>query len=341
MEDMAARRARRAVYVSVLLLVLAFLVILVSMNTGTIRLSMAAIFRTLAGYGSADEKLIMFDYRLPRIIITILSGIGLGVAGAVMQGVSRNSLADPGIIGINAGAALGLIVFVSFFRTLEGPGVLMIPLFTFVGGMGIAFIIFILSYDRYRGLLPIRLILTGIAVAAGCSAVTLLLSLRLDEATYTFAARWLAGNVWGRDWVHVWTLLPWIVLLVPFIYSRSTVLDLFSLGDNIASGLGSQVTRNRLLMLSSAVALSCVSVSMAGGIGFIGLVSPHIARHLVGPRHRHFLPVTAIVGLVILVTADTVGRSIFHPNAIPAGVVVAAIGGPYFIYLQFRSRAHD
>lgn len=330
------RRSVRAIWVSLALLFIALLVIAISLNTGTIRLSPSTVLRTLFGGGTPEDTMILFDYRLPRIVITMLAGIGLGIAGAVLQGVSRNSLADPGILGLNAGAALGLIVFVSFFRTMEGPVALLIPLFTFIGGTLTALIIFLFAYDRYKGLLPIRLILVGIAIEAGISAITLFLSLRLDEDTYTFAARWLAGSVWGRDWVNVWALLPWVILLVPYIYSRSRTLDLFSLGDEIATGVGGFVTRNRIIMLSAAVALSCASVAMAGGIGFIGLAAPHIAKRLAGPQHRHFLPVAALVGLVILVAADTIGRSIFQPNSIPAGVVVAAIGGPYFLYLLFR-----
>lgn len=341
MASLEQKRSARAIAVGVILLAIAIAVVIVSLNTGTIRLSPASIWRTLLGGGTSDEQLILFDYRLPRIVITILAGIGLGISGAVMQGVSRNSLADPGILGIHAGAAFGLILFVSFFRTMEGPAALLIPIFTFAGGVVISIIIILLAYDRYKGIIPIRLILVGIAIEAGVSAFTLFLSLRLDEDTYSFAARWLAGSVWGRDWINVWALLPWIVLIVPIIYFRSRSLDLFALGDETASSVGSYVTRNRLLMLGLAVALSCASVSMAGGIGFIGLIAPHIARRLAGPQHRHFLPIAALVGLLILVSADTVGRSIFQPNAIPAGVVVAAIGGPYFLYLLLHSKPNS
>ncbi|UQZ81431.1 Iron-uptake system permease protein FeuC [Paenibacillus konkukensis] len=337
-EGLARRRTRRAVIASLALAIIVLVVIIVSLNTGSIRLSPLTVAKTLLGYGSGQDTMILFEYRLPRIVVTILAGIGLGVSGAILQGISRNALADPGILGIHAGAAFGLIVFISFFRTLEGPAALWIPLFTFTGGVLIAAVIFALAYDRFRGLLPIRLILVGIAVEAGVSAVTLFLSLRLDQDTYAFAARWLAGSVWGRDWVHAAALAPWIILLVPLAYMNSRSLDLFAMGDEVATGVGSPVTKSRIAMLALAVALSCASVAMAGGIGFIGLIAPHIAKRLAGPQHRHFLPVAAMIGLVIMVTADTIGRSIFQPNAIPAGVVVAAIGGPYFIYLLFRSK---
>lgn len=281
------RKQRRAIWIMGLMVVIAIVIVLISLNTGSIRLSPLRVIWTWLGKGSTVENLIMFEYRLPRILITILAGIGLGVAGAVLQGVSRNSLADPGILGINAGAGFGLIVFVSFFRTMEGPMALLIPLFTFGGGVLIALLIFMLSYDRQRGLLPIRLILVGIAVAAGISAITLLLSLKLDPDTYAFAATWLAGSVWGREWVNVWALLPWIVLLIPWVYLRSRTLDMFVLGDEIAASLGNSTTRSRIVLLLLAVGLASSSVAMVGSIGFIGLIAPHIARQLVGARHQY------------------------------------------------------
>ncbi|CAJ1313697.1 iron ABC transporter permease [Paenibacillus sp. PK4536] len=335
-QQLNVRKQRRAIWITGLMVVIAIVIVLISLNTGSIRLSPLRVMWTWLGQGSTVENLIMFQYRLPRILITILAGIGLGVAGAVLQGVSRNSLADPGILGINAGAGFGLIIFVSFFRTMEGPIALLIPLFTFGGGVLIALVIFMLSYDRQRGLLPIRLILVGIAVAAGVSAITLLLSLKLDPDTYAFAATWLAGSVWGREWVNVWALLPWIALFVPWVYLRSRTLDMFVLGDEIAASLGNSTTRSRIVLLLLAVGLASSSVAMVGSIGFIGLIAPHIARQLVGARHQHFVPVAAMIGMIMLLSADTIGRSIFQPNFVPAGVVVALIGGPYFIYILFK-----
>jgi iron complex transport system permease protein len=296
------------------------------------------VVKTLFGFGDFQSETVLFDYRLPRIVVTMLAGIGLGIAGGILQSLSRNPLADPGIIGLNAGAAFGLIVFVTYFHALEGSPSLLIPLFTFGGGLLAAAVIVLLAYDRQEGLVPIRLILVGIAVAAGFSALTLFLSLKLDEDTYTFASRWLVGNVWGRDWIHVLALLPWIVCLVPLTLMQSSTLNALTLGDAVASSVGVRVQRQRLLLLTLAVGLASASVSMTGGIGFIGLVAPHLARRLVGSLHQYFLPVSALLGLLILVSADTIGRSIFAPNAIPAGVVVAFIGAPYFLYLLTKTK---
>jgi len=331
-------RSSKTLTVALALVLINVIVILISLNTGSLRIAPLEVVRTLLGFGDNKSSLVLFDYRLPRIIITMLAGIGLGISGAILQGVSRNPLADPGIIGLHAGASFGLIMFVTYFHSLNDKAALLIPLFTFIGGCLTAFIIILLTYDRYKGILPIRLILVGIAIAACFNAITLFLSLRLDEDTYTFASRWLVGNVWGRDWIHVIALLPWIVILTPIGILQSRKLDALSFGDSTAVGLGVSVLRTRLSMLAIAVALSSASVAMVGGIGFIGLVAPHLARRLVGPRHQHFLPVAGLLGMVILVLSDTVGRSIFQPNAIPAGIVVAAIGGPYFLYLLTKTK---
>ncbi|KIL25665.1 MULTISPECIES: FecCD family ABC transporter permease [Bacillus] len=332
------REKQRALVVTVVLLCLSVAVVLYSLNTGTLKLNPLVVVKTLFGFGDFQSETVLFDYRLPRIVVTMLAGIGLGIAGGILQSLSRNPLADPGIIGLNAGAAFGLIVFVTYFHALEGNPSLLIPLFTFGGGLLAAAVIVLLAYDRQEGLVPIRLILVGIAVAAGFSALTLYLSLKLDEDTYTFASRWLVGNVWGRDWIHVLALLPWIVCLVPLTLMQSSTLNALTLGDAVASSVGVRVQRQRLLLLTLAVGLASASVSMTGGIGFIGLVAPHLARRLVGSLHQYFLPVSALIGLLILVSADTIGRSIFAPNAIPAGVVVAFIGAPYFLYLLAKTK---
>lgn len=329
---------KRAYTVTMVFISISIVAVLISLNTGTLQLSPFKVIQTLFGYGDFKSSTVLFDYRMPRILITMLAGVGLGISGAILQGLSRNPLADPGILGLHAGASFGLIIFVTYFHSLDEKASILIPLFTFLGGVLTAFLIVLLAYNRYKGILPIRIILIGIAISAGFSALTLFLSLRLDEETYSFASRWLVGNVWGRDWIHVIALFPWILILAPYAWFQSNTLNALSLGDDVAAGLGTSVQKQRLLMLVTAVGLSCASVAMAGGIGFIGLVAPHLARRLVGPMYQHFLPVSGLIGLIILVLADTIGRSIFQPNAIPAGIVVAAIGAPYFLYLLTKTK---
>lgn len=333
----SSNRAGRALFIGFILAAICIAVLIFSLNTGTIKLSPMQVVTTLFGQGSVKESMVLFDYRMPRILITMLAGIGLGVSGAILQGVFRNPLADPGVVGLNAGSAVGLIVFVSFFQSMEQMSALLIPLFTFCGAMITALLIGILAYERGQNLQPTRVILVGIAIAAGFSALSLFLSLRLDAETYTFTARWLVGNVWGRDWVHVYALLPWIIGFGGYAMFQVKTLDALALGEDTAVSIGVSLNRKRIWLIISAVSLSSASVAMAGGIGFIGFVAPHLARRLVGSSHQYVIPISGMIGLVILVMADTAGRSFFLPSLIPAGVLVAAIGAPYFLYLLLRS----
>lgn len=328
-----SKQTRRALFVGFVLMAICMAVLIFSLNTGTIKLSPMQVLRTLMGLGTTKEATVLFDYRMPRILITMLAGIGLGISGAILQGVFRNPLADPGVVGLNAGSAVGLIVFVSFFKTLEKMSALLIPLFTFCGAMLTALLIGLLSYERGQRLQPARVILVGIAIAAGFSALSLFLSLRLDSETYTFTARWLVGNVWGRDWIHVYALFPWIIGFGVFAQLHAKTLNALALGDDTAVSIGVSLHSKRIWLIIAAVSLSSASVAMAGGIGFIGFVAPHLARRLVGSSHQYVIPISGMIGLVILVMADTAGRSLFLPSLIPAGVLVAAIGAPYFLYL--------
>ncbi|WP_426449510.1 FecCD family ABC transporter permease [Paenibacillus sp. S-38] len=331
-------KGRRAWTAGAALAALGACVVLLSLNTGSMSIPPLSVLRTLLGFGSPDENLVLFEYRLPRILVTAMAGIGLGISGAILQGLSRNALADPGILGLNAGAGFGLMIFVSFFASMKGPVSLLIPLFAFGGAVLSAGLILLLAYDRRLGMTPIRLILTGIAVAAGFSALTLFLSLQLDEDTYAFASRWLAGSVWGRAPEHAAALLPWIAVFVPYTLLQARALNAFSLGDEVAAGIGLPVNRQRILLLLAAVALSSASVAMAGGIGFLGLLAPQLARRLAGNSHQHLLPLAGLIGMTVLTAADTAGRTLFLPSSIPAGVVVAAVGAPYFLYLLTRTK---
>ncbi|MBB3111388.1 iron complex transport system permease protein [Paenibacillus phyllosphaerae] len=194
------RRRKRAILVMTVLGLLIVMMFLVSMNTGYIRLSPMDLLRTLTGGGTQQEQLILFDFRLPRIVIAVLIGAGLAVAGAVLQGISRNALADPGILGINAGAGLAVLLFVAFYPTTTAAPVFMLPVLAWIGAGLTAALIFSLSYKPHRGLMPIRLLLTGIAVAAGISAATIVLMLRISPDKYQFAATWMAGSIWGTNW---------------------------------------------------------------------------------------------------------------------------------------------
>lgn len=336
----AERRGRRrslAVLATLGLLIAA--AVIWSMNTGYVRLSPPDLLRTLLGGGTDKERLILFDFRLPRIAISVLIGAGLAVSGCILQAIFRNALADPGILGINAGAGLVVLMFIAFFPSTSAAPVFLLPVLAWIGAGMTAAIIFTLSYKRHQGLSPTRLLLTGVAVAAGISAATIVLTLRLRPEQYQFVATWMAGSIWGTTWKFVLALLPFIVILLPFVRYKARMMNVLNLGEHTAIGLGARVSREQALLLAAAVGLAGSCVAVSGGIGFVGLIGPHLARRLVGPRHEALLPASALTGSLLVVVADMIGRSILQPTEVPAGIVVAVIGAPYFLYLLARSRS--
>lgn len=337
-EEYKRKTALRNVAVVLIFSVLLILSFVVSMNTGYSKLSPLDTLRTLFGGGSNKENLILFGFRLPRIVISMLVGAGLALSGCIIQGVSRNALADPGLLGINAGAGLTVILFVLFFGSQSYLSVFTLPFLALLGGGLAAILIYALAYKREGGLAPIRLILTGVAMQAGLSALTTVLVVKLDETQFDFVATWQAGSIWGSNWKFVLALLPWLLLLIPYVLSKSRALDVLSLGDDIAYGLGASVEKERRRLLVSAVALAASCVAVSGSISFVGLIAPHLARPLVGPRHRILLPVCALAGAVLVSVSDTVARVIAQPFEIPTGIMVAIIGAPYFLYLLVKNK---
>lgn len=330
------RRRNRWILATLAGLILAMLVI--SMNTGLIRISPGGILRTLLGGGTAREHMVLFEFRLPRIVISLLVGAGLAVSGCILQSLLRNALADPGILGVNAGASLVVVSFIAFYPSTEAAPVFFLPALSFAGAALTALMIYRLSYRKEEGLLPTRLLLVGIAVAAGIGAVLIVLTLRLSPQNYEFVAKWLVGSVWGTNWSFVLALLPWMLILLPTAYFQARTLNVLQMGDSFAIGLGVALKRKRLLLLAVAVGLAGSCVAVSGGIGFVGLIGPHLARRLVGPRHEILLPASALTGGLLLIVADTLGRAIMPTSEIPTGIVVATIGAPYFLYLLSRSK---
>ncbi|KMZ39615.1 MULTISPECIES: iron ABC transporter permease [Bacillales] len=333
------RKRNRAFAVMTILAILIFIAFIISMNTGYIRLSPSDLLLTLIGSGTDKQSLILFEFRLPRIVISLLIGAGLAVSGCIIQGISRNALAEPGILGINAGAGLMVMLFISFYPSTSAAPVFLLPVLALLGASVTAALIFVLSYKRHKGLSPTRIILTGIAVAAGMSAAMIVLTLKLSPDKYQFVATWLAGSIWGTNWKFVLSLLPWIAILIPYVFYKARVMNVLNLGEELAKGLGAPVAKEQLKLLAAAVGLAASCVAVSGGIGFVGLIGPHLARRLVGPKHEMLLPTSALAGALLVIVADTIGRWIMQPSEIPTGIVVAVIGAPYFLYLLARSKA--
>lgn len=319
-----------------LLLVLIVVTSITSLGLGYSSLSYDRLIPTFLGQGTFKEDFVLFSIRLPRIIITVLAGMALALSGAILQGVTRNDLADPGIIGINSGAGVAISVFFLFVPVEAGSFVYLLPVVAFTGALLTALLIYMFSYSRQTGLQPIRLVLIGIGFSMALSGIMIVLISSAEREKVDFIANWLAGNIWGADWPFIWAILPWLILLIPFTLYKAHRLNLLSLSEPVAIGIGVSIEKERKVLLLTAVALAASAVSVTGGIAFIGLMAPHIAKALVGPRNQLFLPLAILSGGWLLLLADTIGRNLLEPSGLPAGIMVALIGAPYFMYLLLR-----
>ncbi len=325
------RRPRPAAVLLLLILVLLAAAIL-SLDLGSTRLSPRQILATLAGQGETRHGLVILQLRLPRLVLSVLIGVGLAVSGVILQGITRNDLASPDTVGVNAGAGLGMMFLLVMYPTAAAQFPLLLPLGAVVGAMAMTALVFALAY-RQGSVLPSRLLLVGIAVGFGAQAAMLLFSLRMSFSMYNYVVTWMSGTLAAGDWTSILLLLPCSLLLVPLAASRTRVLNVLSLGDYLAAGLGVSVDRQRLLLLGVATMLTATCVAIGGHIGFLGLVSPHLARRLVGTNHGLLFPAAALCGATLLLVADSLGRHLLAPAEIPAGVLVGILGGIYFLYL--------
>lgn len=316
----------------VLIIILAFL----GLGFGNSTVSFGRIIPVLFGDGSFKENFSIWEVRLPRTVITILAGMALALSGSILQSITRNDLADPGIIGINSGAGVAVAIFFLYFPIDVGSFAYMLPIAAFVGAVLTAALIYLFSFRRSEGLNPIRLVLVGVGFSMALSGLMIVIISSADREKVDFISKWIAGNIWGTDWPFFWAILPWLVILIPFTLYKATRLNLLGLSEPVSIGVGLPVERERILLLLTAVALAAAAVSVSGGIAFIGLMAPHIAKSLVGPRNQMFIPIAVLLGGLLLLIADIIGSNIIDDKIIPAGIVVSLIGVPYFVYLLLK-----
>ena len=331
-------KQRRFWKIMIILFVLAISMIFLSLSIGVISISPKEVLQTLFNAGTAQQELILFDFRLPEIILSLLIGACLAVSGTILQGITQNELADPGIIGINSGAGLAVVLFIYAFRDILPPAhslaIFIMPFAALFGAVVAAVLIYVLAWKK--GVLPTRLVLVGIGINAGFSALLTILQLRMDPQDYRQVTVWLTGDIWNANWTFVLALLPWVLILIPLVLQKARTLNVFHLGDDVAAGLGTPVERDRRILLFLAVALAGAGVAAGGAIAFIGLVVPHIARKLIGPLHQYIIPLATLIGAVLLLTANLIGKNILAPTTIPAGIIVSLVSAPYFIYLLVK-----
>ena len=319
----------RAIGFYVITLSLMVLLFGLSIRLGTYTLSFEEIW---AAFQPDDKNYFtLMEYRLPRAVLAILLGGALAISGVLVQSVVRNPLASPDILGINNAAGL---VAVSVLMFLPNLAFYWMPIFAFLGGVLSFVILWVVCGFNFR---PIKMAIIGVALSALWSAISHYLMLT-NPVEINTAMLWLTGSLWGRSWSYLNVVLPWLIVLLPlpFIFCRD--LDTLGLGENKASTLGVTVNKVQISVLVLAVALSTTAVAICGPIAFLGLVAPHLARRLVGGRHRILLPAALIIGALLLQLSDILARVIDPPTELPAGILTAIIGAPYFFYLLMRTK---
>ncbi len=298
----------------------------VSILIGSVEVSVGDIAAALSGDSSGGNYHIIWNIRLPRILIGVLVGVNLALAGVILQGVLRNPLADPGIIGVTSGAGLAAMAVMILLPGRSG----LVPLCAFAGAITATLFVYLLSWKR--GIHPLRLILAGVATAAFFGAmISTLMVFHSDKVQGTI--NWMVGGFQGRSWDHVSMVAPYTVAGALITLMGYRHLNILLLGDEVAKGLGVRVEAVRLGFLCLASFLAASAVSVAGLLGFVGLIVPHAVRLVVGSDHRFLLPSSALFGAALIVFADTAARTVFRPVEIPVGVLMAFLGAPFFLYL--------
>ncbi|TCS83792.1 iron complex transport system permease protein [Tepidibacillus fermentans] len=284
----------------------------------------------------ASEELIVMNLRLPRVFLAILIGAMLSVSGVAFQGVLRNPLADPYILGVSSGAALGAAIAILFIPNLMLFGRFTLPIFAFLGSvLALILVLLISGKQRHRG--SDSFILAGVIVQSFMGAVLSFLITISDKKLQSIVF-WMMGSLANHDWQDVWVLIPYFMIGTLFLLIQQRDLNILSLGENAAIHLGMDVQKKKVLILAFASLLAASAISIVGIIGFIGLIIPHLIRIVFGSNHKILLPVSVIAGGIFLLWTDTLARTIIPSREIPIGVLTAFLGAPFFAYLFYKSR---
>ncbi|WP_144672479.1 iron ABC transporter permease [Arthrobacter sp. U41] len=326
-------RGPRAVWLLGAVVVLA-LVTAASLAIGARGLSLETVWQALTQFDPANGDHAVVHARIPRTVLGLLAGGALGLAGAAMQGVARNPLADPGIIGINAGAALAVVTGIYVFGVASLSGYIW---FAFLGAAAAAVLVYLVASLGRDGATPVKLALAGAALSAGLFSLmnVILVSSRDTLDRFRF---WQVGGIAGRDWSVILPALPFLLLGAAIVLATGRILNNLALGDDIARGLGQRVGLVRGGTALGIVLLCGSATALAGPIGFVGLIIPHAVRFLTGPDYRWILPFSLILAPVLLLAADVAGRVILLPGEVPAGIMTALIGAPVFVWLVRRGK---
>ena len=335
---MNKKKFKLVISVLLILLVVSFMV---TLCWGTYKVSPGEVINTLLGNGTKLQNTAILTIRLPRLLVGMFVAIALSTAGAILQTITKNDLADTGIIGINAGAAVAAVLFITYstgayYSELGQLSIFVLPFMAIIGAAVTAFIIYMMS--SRKGIKPKRLLLIGIGLNAGLNAFITFFTFRGGVGDYNRVLVWTSGSLWGSGWSYAKVIIPIVALMFIVVLLNHKKLDVLNLSDELAISLGLNLEKERKKFLTFAVILAGTATAFAGNIGFLGLISPHIARKLVGPYHKKFITVSAMISIIIVILADAVSRNLFSPIEIPVGITVSIFGVPYFIYLMMKEK---
>ncbi|MGO2193967.1 MAG: FecCD family ABC transporter permease [Brachybacterium sp.] len=325
---------RRALGLLVALVLLA-IVVAGSVLVGSQTLSISAVWEALVSAEDTQPHFIVHELRIPRTAVGLVVGVALGTAGALIQALTRNPLADPGILGVNAGAAFFVALGVAVFGVSSISGYVW---FAFAGALVVTVAVYVIGSAGRGGADPVQLTLAGVALGAVLSGIVTAMVL-LDSQTFNQMRNWNAGSIVSRDWDVLLPVLPFLIVGLLLAIVAAGALNAIALGDDLARSLGANVTRTRVLVIVAVTLLAGGATAVAGPIGFVGLMVPHIARWIVGPDQRWILAYTLVLAPTLVLAADILGRVVIRPGEFPVGIVTAFVGAPVLIFLVRRKKA--
>lgn len=331
---------KRSMIILFITFIITLLSIVLSLSIGERFISFDRIIKAIFGMGSGGDRLIINTLRLPRTLVAFFVGASLGLSGAVLQGVVKNPLAAPNIIGITDSGSVGALIFLTLFTDPKNnsltTSIFYMPVFAFIGAFSAVILVYVLAFKK--GVNPFRLILIGIAISGAAKAITSVLIINGPVVFIKEAQLWIIGTVYGTNWTHVKLIGIWFVILfiITMIFIRE--LNIQNLDDGISYSLGSSVEKNRFILMVLSAAMAAGAVAVGGGISFVGLIAPHISRKLTNSSFENIVPLSTLVGGIIVVLSDMAARSLFFPLDLPVGIFTALIGAPFFIYLLIKNQ---
>lgn len=329
---------RKNLTILALLLLLLIGLSLFSLSIGDSRSSLMDVLLTLTGQADGGTQLIILTIRLPRILACLLGGASLALSGLLLQTLTRNPLADSGILGINTGAGMVSAVFISYGLMESPESVYLMPFLAMLGGFATIFVVYLISRNPGGRLSPVRLVITGVGLSTMLSGLMVSIVGNIDRYKVEYMVNWLSGRISGDDWGKLTILGPILLLLWLISASRYQSLNIMGLNEQTALALGLNLQRERLLTLLLATSLAAVSLVLVGNITFVGLIAGHIARRFVTSKHQYSIPAALLIGMILLLAADTAGRVLLVGTGIPTGILVSILGAPYFLYLMYQER---